>query len=89
MEARTGNARTWALFSILAEDAAFETTYEVYAMGKDPMNRMPLWIQPKARLTMHDVFDAMSSHYEGTALESGRDAGTGLFSAPYQPCPLA
>ena len=60
-----------------------------YAMGKDPTNRVPLWIQPKVRLTMHDAFDAMSSHCEGTALESGRDAGDGLSSAPYRPHPLA
>lgn len=88
MGARASDARTWAIFSALTADASFQKTYEAYAMGKDPNNRMPLWIMPKALMKMTDVMDVMSNHYEGTAMEFGQDVGAGLFGTPYRPRPL-
>ncbi len=89
MGARASDARTWSIFSALADDASFETTYEKYAMGKDPKNRMPLWIKPKKKLTINDIRIVMSNHYEGTALASSDDVGAGMYSTPYRPRPLS
>ena len=88
MGARASDARTWAIFSALAEDSTFEKQYEAYAMGKDPKNRMPLWIKPKKQLSMDDIRYVMSNHYEGTALASGNDVGAGMYGAPYRARPL-
>jgi dipeptidase len=88
MGARASDARTWAIFSALAEDTSFEQKYEAYAMGKDRKNRMPLWIKPKKKLSLDDIRNVMSNHYEGTALASGDDVGAGMFGAPYRARPL-
>lgn len=95
MGARASDARTWAIFSMLAEDETFEETYENYAMGKNwdddetPLKRMPLWIKPKKRLTYDDVSSAMSNHYEGTKMAFDKDVGAGPYEAPYRARPLA
>ena len=71
MGARASEARTWAIFSMFAEDSSFEKTYELYdAMGVDYSNRMPLWIIPKHKVSFDDVKAAMANHYcyEGTAI---------------------
>jgi len=88
MGARASDARTWAIFSMLAEDPSFEKTYEAYAMGLDHSNRMPLWIKPKHKLSLDDVMAAMSNHYEGTAMEFDQDVGAGMYEAPYRARPL-
>lgn len=88
MGARASDARTWSIFSALAEDASFEKTYEAYAMGKDPRNRMPLWIKPKKDISLNDIRNVMSNHYEGTALADGDDVGAGMYSTPYRSRPL-
>mmetsp|Transcript_562 Transcript_562/g.861 ORF Transcript_562/g.861 Transcript_562/m.861 type:complete len:605 (+) Transcript_562:81-1895(+) len=88
MGARASDARTWAIFSMLAEDSSFEKTYEAYAMGLDHSNRMPLWIKPKQKLSFDDVKAAMSNHYEGTAIEFDQDVGAGMYGAPYRARPL-
>jgi len=89
MGARAGDARTWSIFSALAEDQSFEQKYQDYVMGKDPKNRMPLWIKPKKKLSLDDIRAVMSNHYEGTALASNNDVGSGLYGTPYRPRPLA
>jgi Dipeptidase len=89
MGARASDARTWSIFSLFAEDPSFASTYEAYAMGKDPKNRMPLWIKPKEKLSMEDVMAAMANHYEGTAMAFDQDVGAGVYNSPYRPRPLA
>lgn len=88
MGARASEARTWSIFSSLAEDDSFQSKYEYYAMGKEPNNRMPLWIKPKQKLSLNDIRFVMSNHYEGTVLASNNDVGAGLYDAPYRPRPL-
>lgn len=89
MGARASDARTWAILSRFAQDPSFEATYEAYAMGKDPKNRMPLWIKPKDKISMEDVMAAMANHYEGTAMAFDQDVGAGIYNSPYRPRPLA
>jgi len=88
MGARASDARTWSIFSMLAEDTEFEKKYEKYAMGQDPTNRMPLWIKPLQKLIFQDVSSAMANHYEGTALRSDKDVGAGPYATPYRARPL-
>mmetsp|Transcript_487 Transcript_487/g.833 ORF Transcript_487/g.833 Transcript_487/m.833 type:complete len:641 (+) Transcript_487:103-2025(+) len=88
MGARASDARTWAIFSLFSDDPLFQSTYEAYAMGKDPSNRMPLWIKPKDKLSLEDVRAAMANHYEGTAMAFDYDVGAGIYNSPYRPRPL-
>ena len=62
--AQFSDARTYSIFSMLAKDSSFGEKFESYAMGKDPRNRMPLWIEPKKKLTYDDIQYVMANHYE-------------------------
>jgi dipeptidase len=71
----------------------FYNTYINYVMSggvglNDTNDDLPLWIQPQQKLTLNDVRDRLSSHFEGTSLEYGPDLASGLFSSPYRPKPL-
>jgi dipeptidase len=89
MSARQGEARVWSLFSQIADDTStFRQEYESYAMGMDLSHRMPLYVIPYKKLSLDDVMQLMSSHYEGTKLDSSKDVGAGLFASPYRPRPL-
>ena len=89
MGARASEARTWAIFSILAKDDTFEQTYEDYATGKNKTNRMPLYIEPHSELSFENIMTVMSNHYEHTALSFNDDVGAGPYKAPYRARPLA
>jgi dipeptidase len=49
---------------------------------------MPLYITPYQKLSVTDVMHLMTSHYEGTEMDSSVDVGSGLFESPYRPRPL-
>jgi Peptidase family C69 len=59
-----------------------------YALGHDVHHRMPLYIYPYKKLSVSDVMHLLTSHYEGTPLDSSVDVGAGLFESPYRPRPL-
>ena len=98
---RACDARVWSAFNILS-DGWF--TYEDertgrmatrdasafidYAMGYNPSNRLPLWIQPNRKLTVKDVADAMRDHYEGTPMDMTSDIGAGGNALPYRWRPM-
>ena len=99
---RSCDARVWSAFNILSngwltfED---ETTgrivtrdaynYIDYAMGHNPKNRIPLWIQAPKKLTVKDVADAMRDHYEGTPMDMTSDIGAGGNALPYRWRPMS
>lgn len=80
-------ARVWSYFNRWAsQDMA---PYLPYASGTDlKAEPMPLYVRPKARLTVADLRQMMRDHYEGTPFEMTGDAGMGPFEAPYRPTPL-
>jgi dipeptidase len=89
IEARQGEARVWSIYSQIADpDHEFQQEYEAYAMGIDLTKRMPLYIYPYRKVSLQDVVQLMSSHYEGTNLDSSTDVGAGIFASPYRPRPL-
>jgi len=89
MGARMSEARTWSvLSSVMGPDATFQSMYEEYALGVNLTHRMPLWVQPTNKLSFDDVVQAMSSHYENTALASDADPTAGPNAVPYRPRPL-
>jgi len=66
--ARFCEARVWSFFgNIMGEEWADQ--YLDYAMGYNLTNRMPLWVQPAAKLSLGQVFEHMRNHYEETELD--------------------
>lgn len=51
-------------------------------------NRMPLWIKPDKKVSVHDVMNFMRDHLEGTELDMRKDVGAGPFNRPYRWRPL-
>ncbi|MCF8229927.1 MAG: C69 family dipeptidase [Bacteroidales bacterium] len=47
-------------------------------------NRMPLWIKPDKKVSVHDMMMFMRDHLEGTELDMRKDVGAGPFGKPYR-----
>ena len=82
---RACDARVYAMFRRVN---ASMVAYEDYAMGWNNENRMPLWIEPDQKLSVHDVMELMRDHYEGTPMDMTNDPGAGPFHCPYRWRPM-
>lgn len=51
-------------------------------------NRMPLWIKPDRKISVHDAMNYMRDHLEATELDMSKDEGAGNFDKPYRWRPL-
>ena len=80
-------ARVWSYFNRwAAEDMS---AYLTYAMGDTKAEPMPLYVKPKAPLSVQDVKNMMRDHYEGTPMDMTSDIGMGPWEMPYRPTPLS
>lgn len=80
-------ARVWSYFNKWAAEDM--TPYLSYAMGDTNGKVIPLYVKPKAPLSVQDVKDMMRDHYEGTPLAMTEDIGMGPWEMPYRPTPLS
>ena len=80
--------RVWSFFNRWVDGM---DKYLDYADGQHigKAEPMPLWFKPKTKLTLRGVMDSMRDHYEGTPFDITKDAGAGVYSAPYRPTPLS
>ena len=81
------DARVWSYFNMFAD--ADMNAYLPWAMGDASATPMPLYIQPKQKVSVRDVQQAMRDHYEGTPMDITGDLGAGPWSMPYRPSPLS
>ncbi len=51
-------------------------------------NRMPLWVKPTKKISVHDMMGFMRNHLENTELDMSKDIGAGPFNMPYRWRPL-
>jgi len=51
-------------------------------------NRMPLWVKPTNKVSVHDMMGFMRDHLENTELDMSKDVGAGPFNMPYRWRPL-
>jgi len=51
-------------------------------------NRMPLWVKPTEKVSVHDMMMFMRDHLENTELDMSNDVGAGPFGNPYRWRPL-
>ncbi|MBQ5937733.1 MAG: C69 family dipeptidase [Bacteroidaceae bacterium] len=80
-------ARVWSYFNKWAAEDM--NPYLPYAMGDTKGQVLPLYVRPKAPLSVQDVKDMMRDHYEGTPLALTEDLGMGAWEMPYRPTPLS
>ncbi len=91
--ARFCEIRVWSFFKDVKSGM---DVYLPYVTGKDiqhdktgyASNRMPLWIKPDNKISVHDVMNFMRDHLEGTELDMTKDFGAGPFGNPYRWRPL-
>jgi dipeptidase len=90
--ARACEARVWAMFNRVNGNMG---QYLDYAMGDVKkgkwgyaQNRMPLWVKPDKKVSVHDVMELMRDHYEGTKMDMTNDPGAGPFNNPYRWRPM-
>lgn len=55
--------------------------YLDYAMGHNLKNRMPLWIKPDRKLSVHDVMGLMRDYYQNTPMDMTTDIGAGPYGS--------
>ena len=63
--------------------------YLAWAQGDATAEPMPLYLKPKAPLSLQDVERGMRDHYEGTPFDITGDLGAGAYNMPYRPSPLS
>ena len=85
--ARACEGRVWAMFNRVNNSMG---QYEAYAMGNVTkgkwgyaINRMPLWIKPDKKVSVHDVMELMRDHFEGTKMDMNNTFSAGPFNCPY------
>lgn len=83
--ARFCESRVWSMFRQVNNDMQ---KYELYAMGYDLKNRMPLFIKPDKKISLKDMFGYMGDHFEGTKMDFRYDCGAGPYDLPYRWRPM-
>jgi dipeptidase len=91
--ARFCEIRVWTMFNRVNDDM---DKYWEYVKGNIKhekkngyaTNRMPLWVKPNHKITLHEMMNFMRDHLEGTELDMSKDIGAGPFHVPYRWRPL-
>lgn len=78
------DARVWSLFRRCNSDM---DKYITYIRGES-LERMPLYIKPDKKLSVHDVMNLMRDHYQGTELDMTKGVAAGPYNMPYRWRPL-
>ncbi len=94
--ARFCEIRVYSMFHKVNADFKANATYWEYAKGNIkiggennyPVNRMPLYIKPDRKISIHDMMMFMRDHLEGTELDMSKDFGAGPYGNPYRWRPL-
>ncbi len=76
--ARFCEARVFAAFNRVKSNMS---QYLDYAMGENLENRMPLWIKPDKKLSVHDVMGLMRDYYQNTPMDMTKDVGAGPYNS--------
>jgi dipeptidase len=83
--ARFCEARVWSFFKEVNKSM---WEYFDYAKGINLTRRMPLYIKPDRKISVHDMMNFMRDHLEGTELDMSKDPGAGPYALPYRWRPM-
>jgi len=100
--ARFCEIRVWTMFNKVSDgmDESWEYVKGNIEHGKahkegEPItpknyasNRMPLWVKPDKKVSVHDMMGFMRDHLENTELDMSNDVGGGPYAVPYRWRPL-
>lgn len=90
--ARFCEIRVWSFFKDINDDMQEHFDYAKGEIEYDDQgyatNRMPLWIKPNKKISVHNVMNFMRDHLEGTELDMRKDVGAGPYERPYRWRPL-
>ena len=78
------DARVWSMFRRVNNNM---DKYLGYIKGES-LERMPLWIKPDKKVSVHDVMQLMRDHYEGTEFDMTKGVAAGPYNMPYRCSPL-
>jgi len=78
------DARVWSLFRRCNSEM---DKYSSYIKGES-LERMPLYVKPEKKLSVHDVMHLMRDHYQGTELDMTTGIAAGPYEMPYRWRPL-
>ena len=81
------DARVWSFFNMFGVEDM--NKYLAWASGDATAEPMPLYMKPKAPVTLKDMQNGMRDHYEGTPFDVTKDLGAGPFNMPYRLSPLS
>ena len=77
-------ARVWSFFRHHYDTAEMDA-YLPFINGEiSTIDHLPLWIKPKAPISVRELMDDMRDHYEGTALDMTADVSAGPYASPYR-----
>ena len=90
--ARFCEMRVYSMFHKVSKDVESNMAYWEYVKGNIQYsgknhyasNRMPLYIKPDRKISIHDMMMFMRDHLEGTDLDMSKDIGAGPFANPYR-----
>ncbi len=100
--ARFCDIRVWTMFNMVTEGMDKYWDYvkgdiehpephiegEPFTPENFASNRMPLWVKPNQKVSLHDMFGFMRDHLENTELDMSQDVGAGSYNKPYRWRPL-
>ncbi len=78
------DGRVWSIFRRVNSTMDKYLSY----MKGESLERMPLWIKPDKKLSVHDVMSLMRDHFEGTEFDMTKGAAAGPYGSPYRCSPL-
>ena len=81
------DARVWSFFNMFGSEDM--TKHLAWASGDPTAEPMPLYMKPKAPVSLQDMQRGMRDHYEGTPFDITGDLGAGAYNMPYRPSPLS
>ena len=81
------DARVWSFFNMFGSEDM--NKYLAWASGDATAEPMPLYMKPKAPISLKDMQMGMRDHYEGTPFDVTTDLGAGPFNMPYRLSPLS
>ena len=77
-------ARVWSFFRHHYDTAEMDSYLPFLNGDTDVIDHLPLWIKPKAPVSVRELMDDMRDHYEGTALDMTADVSAGPYASPYR-----
>ena len=77
-------ARVWSFFRRHYDTAEMDAYLPFINGDTSSIDHLPLWIKPKAPVSVRELMDDMRDHYEGTALDMTADVSAGPYASPYR-----